>query len=208
MKHFRTIFSSMLLTVYALSMAFSVKARAQGISDVAPRVFSTANFPSTTISNGAIQAKVFLPDVKKGFYRSTRFDWSGIVSHLTYKGHDFYEPWYYKIDYAATERGKPNYDFGYDESGVVSAPFTAMTGPGEEFNTNRAALGFDEAKVGGTFIKIGVGVLRKADDARYDHSRRYEVVDHGRWTVKKTRSSIAFTQILSDPSSGYGYVYT
>ena len=125
-----------------------------------------------------------------------------------YKGHDFYEPWFYKIDYGATERGKPNYDFGYDDGGVVSAPFTAMSGPGEEFNTNRGALGYEEAKVGGTFIKIGVGVERKPDDTRYDHSRTYEVTDHGKWTVKKTKNSITFTQVLSDPSSGYGYVYT
>ena len=208
MKHFRTTSSSISFVVYVLSIAFAAKVNAQVPGNIAPRVFSTANFPSTTISNGMIQAKVFLPDVKKGFYRATRFDWSGIVSHFIYKGHDFYEPWFYKIDYAATERGKPNYDFGYDEGGVVSAPFTAMTGPGEEFNTNRGALGYDEAKVGGTFIKIGVGVLRKPDDTRYDHSRSYEVVDHGKWTIKKTRSSVTFTQVLSDSSSGYGYVYT
>lgn len=172
------------------------------------QVFPTQSFPSTTISNGLIEAKIFLPDVDHGFYRATRFDWSGIVGSLTYEGHDYYEPWFYKIDYNATERGKPNYDFGYDDGGVVSAPFTAMVGPGEEFNTNRGALGFNEAAVGGTFIKIGVGVERKADDARFDHSRSYEVVDHGKWTVKKTKNSITFTQVLSDSSSGYGYVYT
>jgi hypothetical protein len=168
--------------------------------------FST--FPTTEISNGQIQAKIFLPDVDKGFYRSTRFDWSGIIGSLKYKGHVFYEPWFYKIDYDATERGKPNYDFGYDDGGVVSAPFTAMAGPGEEFNTNRNALGFDEAKTGGTFIKIGVGVERKVDDSKFDHSKTYEVVDHGKWTTKKTKDSITFTQVLSDPSSGYAYVYT
>ena len=170
--------------------------------------FPTQDFPSVTISNGLIRAKVFLPDVKKGFYRATRFDWSGIVGSLMYRGHDFYEPWFYKIDYNATERGKPNYDFGYDEGGVVSAPFTAMTGPGEEFNTNRGALGYDEAKVGATFIKIGIGVERKSNDSRFDHSRSYEVVDHGKWTVSKSKNAISFTQVLSDPSSGYGYVYT
>ena len=167
-----------------------------------------SKFPTADISNVQITAKIYLPDVDKGFYRATRFDWSGIVGSLKYKGHDFYEPWFSKIDYDATERGKPNYDFGYDEGGVVSAPFTAMTGPGEEFNTNRNALGFDEAKPGGTFIKIGVGVERKVDDSKFDHSKTYEVVDHGKWTIKKAKDSITFTQELADPSSGYGYVYT
>jgi hypothetical protein len=170
--------------------------------------FDSSSFPSVEISNGEIQAKVFLPDAKKGFYRATRFDWSGIITDLRYKGHVFYQPWFYKIDYDATERGKPNYDFGYDDTGVVSAPFTAMVGPGEEFNTNRTALGFDEAKVGGTFTKIGIGVLRKADDSRYDHSKTYEIVDGGKWKIKKAKDSITFTQTLSDPSSGYAYVYT
>lgn len=42
-----------------------------------------------------------------------------------------------------------------------------MVGPGEEYQTNGRALGFEDAKPGGAFIKIGVGVLRKADDSRY-----------------------------------------
>lgn len=196
-----TSFIASAALVLALAVTFSTPVAAQN--------FPSDKFPSTEISNGQIKAKIFLPDVDKGFYRATRFDWSGIIGRLDYKGHVFYEPWFYKIDYDATERGKPNYDFGYDDGGVVSAPFTAMAGPGEEFNTGRGgALGYDEAKVGGTFIKIGVGVERKADDARFDHSKTYEVVDHGKWTVKKTKNSITFTQVLSDPSSGYGYVYT
>src|SRR5262249_21299784 len=34
-----------------------------------------------------------------------------------------------------------------------------------------------------------------------------EVVDSGKWSVKKERDSIEFTQELSDPASGYGYLY-
>ncbi len=39
-----------------------------------------ADYPSAVISNGDIRAKVYLPDAKRGFYTSTRFDWSGAVS--------------------------------------------------------------------------------------------------------------------------------
>ena len=159
-----------------------------------------ADSPSVRISNGQIKAQVYLPDAKNGFYRSTRFDWSGVIGNLEYKGHRFYGPWFHKIDPAV-------YDFNYDDMGVVSAPFTAMVGPGEEFNTAGKALGFDEAKAGGTFIKIGVGVLRKPDDSKFDHSKTYEIVDGGKWTVKKTRDSVEFTQELSDPATGYGYLY-
>jgi hypothetical protein len=179
-----------------------------------------ADPPSTEITNGQIKAKIYLPDGKNGFYHSTRFDWSGVVGSLEYKGHTFYGPWFSRIDHAV-------YDFNYDDSGVVSADFTAMIGPGEEFNTDGTALGFAEAQPGGTFVKIGVGVLRKplADEPpdpprpappagrapqppdRYDHSRTYQIVDPGKWTVKKNKDSVEFTNELTDSADGYAYVY-
>src|SRR6185437_1216448 len=81
--------------------------------------------PAADITNGLIKAKICLPDRQNGFYRSTRFDWAGIVCQMEYKGRIFYKPWWYKLDLMT-------YDFGYDDNGVVSAPFTAMAGPGEE----------------------------------------------------------------------------
>src|SRR5262249_31783044 len=59
---------------------------------------------------------------------------------------------------------------------------------------------------GGTFIKLGVGVLRRGD-GNYNRFVPYEVLDSGKWTVKKQRDSIEFTQELSDPATGYGYLY-
>lgn len=181
-----------------------------------------ADFPGVDIGNGQIKAHIYLPDQKNGFYRSTRFDWSGVISEVDYRGHTFYGTWFHSIDPSV-------YDFGYGDQGVVSAPFTAMIGPGEEFNTDGSALGFAEAKPGGTFIKIGVGVLRKPmageppvpprpanlpgrsgmapDPDRYDHSRLYTIVDPGKWTVKNTKDSIEFTQVLNDDADGYGYIY-
>jgi hypothetical protein len=35
----------------------------------------------------------------------------------------------------------------------------------------------------------------------------YELIDGGAWTVQKTAQSVDFTQTLTDPESGYGYVY-
>src|SRR5947207_1795928 len=137
---------------------------------LATGLLPAAGFPSAQIDNGQIRAKIYLPDAKNGFYRSTRFDWSGVIGSLEYKGHNYYGPWFQKIDASV-------YDFGYDGASVVSAPFTAMVGPGEEYQTDGRALGFDEAKPGGTFIKIGVGVLRRPDEANYDHSKTYEIVD-------------------------------
>jgi hypothetical protein len=50
------------------------------------------------ISNGLITAKIYLPDAKTGFYRSTRFDWSGMISSLEFNGHQYYGPWFTASD--------------------------------------------------------------------------------------------------------------
>jgi hypothetical protein len=89
---------------------------------------------------------------------------------------------------------------------IIASPCSADSGPVDEFQTRGTALGFDEAPVGGTFIKIGVGVLRK-DEAHYDYVKQYEIVNPGRWTVERHADSVEFTQELSDPASGYGYLY-
>ena len=120
-----------------------------------------ADFPQAEIANGQMRVKIYLPDSKNGYYRGTRFDWSGVISALEYQGHNYYGPWFDRVDPAVN-------DFIYDGPSIVASPCSGISGPVEEFSTNHSALGWDEAKVGGTFIKIGVGVLRK-DAPRYDY---------------------------------------
>ena len=159
-----------------------------------------ADYPSAEISNGQIQVKLYLPDARNGYYRGTRFDWSGEIISLKYHGHQYYGPWFKGVDPKV-------HDYRFTRTGIIASPCSAASGPVEEFQTNGTALGWDEAKVGGTFIKIGVGVLRK-DAPHYDYVKQYEMVDPGKWSVKRRRDSVEFTQQLTDPSSGYGYIYT
>jgi hypothetical protein len=160
---------------------------------------SAADFPQAEITNGQIRLKLYLPDARHGYYRGTRFDWSGVIASLEYKGHNYYGPWFDRMD-------PQTHDFGYSGREVLAGPSTAISGPVEEFQTNKSALGFDEARVGGTFVKIGIGVLRK-DAATYDFVKLYEIVDPGKWAVKRNSDSVEFTQELTEPASGYGYVY-
>ena len=143
--------------------------------------------PSAYLTNGQVDLVVFLPDAANGYYRSTRFDWSGIIACASYRGHTYFGEWF------------DNYD-----------PLTndAVTGPAEEFRADDGKeLGYAEAPVGGEFVKPGVGVLRKTSDTPYKFGAFYPIVDHGAWTVKVKGRSIVFTQRLKT-TIGYGYLYT
>jgi len=156
--------------------------------------------PTADITNGAVHLRLYLPDANTGFYRGTRFDWSGVICAAEFAGHDFFPQWFQRGD--AKVR-----DFIYDGQDIVAGPCTAITGPVEEFSTDGSALGFNEAKAGGRFIKIGVGVLQKPDEAKYDMFRLYPIVDAGKRSLRRDADSIEFTQELSDATTGYGYVY-
>jgi hypothetical protein len=146
-----------------------------------------ANFPKKVLNNGPIQAVVYLPDAENGYYRSTRFDWSGVVPCLTYKGHSYFGVWFNRYDPLIND---------------------SITGPVEEFRSadGLSSINYAEAKPGGLFIKPGVGVLRKLDDSPYKFGTAYPIVDGGKWTVHAKRTQVTLTQRLQ-PTLGYGYVY-
>jgi len=54
-------------------------------------------------------------------------------------------------------------------------------------------------------VKIGVGVLKKPNDAPYDHYRIYDIVDAGKRGFKSDKTSATFTQ---DIPGQYLYVKT
>ena len=168
------------------------------LAGLSPLTQAWATPPQAELTNGIVQVRIYLPDAEQGFYRSTRFDWSGVIADLRYKRHSFYGPWFTKVDPAVR-------DFVYSGPDIIAGAPSAITGPAEEFGQ---ALGFDDAKVGGTFLKIGVGVLRKPDNKKYDSFRIYDIVDGGTRSLKRSASSIEFRQEVHDADSGYGYIYT
>ncbi|MGA2149898.1 MAG: hypothetical protein ABSH49_33655 [Bryobacteraceae bacterium] len=155
-----------------------------------------AEFPNAEITNGRIRAKIYLPNEQNGYYRATRFDWSGVVYSLQYKGHNYYGPWVQRTDPKVR-------DFVYDGPDIVGGLCSSIAGPVDEFGQ----VGWEAAKPGGRFLKIGVGVLKREDEDAYDNYRLYDILDPGKWTVGNNRDSIEFTQELADSSSGYGYIY-
>ena len=151
--------------------------------------------PSAAISNGQVSAKVYMP-VPGGFYTGTRFDHAGMVTHTTYKGQDYGQYWFTGVSNAV-------HDYTYDaRNNVVAHPCCAATGPVEEFD----AIGFDQAGNGGSFLKIGVGVLKR-NTATYDHVLNYPIVNAGTRENTATPTSVRFVHAVTGDPSGYGYHY-
>jgi len=134
------------------------------------------------ITNGLINATLYLPDADTGYYRGVRFDWSGLIASLDYAGHTYIDQWF------------DNYN-----------PYThdAVLGPMQEFES----IDFESASVGDPFLKVGVGVLTRIDERNYSIGKYYTPVDLGKWNVKTGKNFVKFTQVL-ESQIGYSYVYT
>jgi hypothetical protein len=148
--------------------------------------FPEADFPAAEISSKNITAKLYLPDAERGYYRGTRFDWSGQIYSLKVGAHEYFGQWF------------PKYDPKLHDS---------IMGPVEEFRSEDGGVGYAEAQPGGTFVRIGVGVVRKPDNKPFEPFKTYDIVDSGRWALKHGRDWIEFQQELRDPN-GYSYRYT
>jgi hypothetical protein len=151
------------------------------------------NFPHVSISNGVITAQVYPPGVKQ-LYQGTRFDHAGVVFHVTYKGQDYSTYWFDRFVTDPSDDGK--YPPGVEHS------CCSVSGPVEEF----AAVGFEEAGMGGRFLKPGIGIFKRDND----NPLRFPTLpalNEGKRTFKSTKNGARFTQDLDDPQSGLGYSY-
>ena len=145
---------------------------------------NTMNFdqyPSLNISNEEVQMLIYLPDAENGLYRATRFDWSGVIGSVKYKGHEYFGYW------------KDTHDPLFHED---------LTGPVEGYI--KPGLGYEEAEPGGKYVRIGVGVIEKPDEAEYSFRNFYKLLDHGIWTVDHGADWIlsghCFTHNSEDPA--------
>ena len=122
------------------------------------------------LKKGSTRLSIADPTAPEPYYRGTRFDRSGVILSLESSGHSFVGQWFLKYD-----------PYMHD----------AVSGPSEEFTQ----IGYEDAKTGDTFLKIGVGVLRR-DDAAYDRFHLYEIADAGEMTVEHDESSATFRHLL------------
>lgn len=166
--------------VVAIGLVVSIGASVSASETVAGR----SSYPQTNLSTKALKATLYLPDAEKGYYRGTRFDWSGLVSRVEYGGHTFFSEF-------KQEHDPLNHDDicgTADEFGIESAP------------------SFSQAKPGEPFIKIGIGVLERPDDSPYAFWKRYKIRTPGAWSAAGSSHKINFRQKLQGPD-GWDYDY-
>src|ERR1019366_3602127 len=152
---------------------------------LAAATLAAAGFPEAEISNGSVRAKLYLPDAREGYYRATRFDWSGQIASLEFQGHRYFGQWF--------DRYAPN-------------RHDCILGPVEEFLSGDRGLGYNDVKPGESFVKIGVGAVRKPEERAFQQFKTYEITDPGTWTVNQFPDRVEYTQELRD-TAGYAYVY-
>ena len=141
-------------------------------------------YPQAEITNGVITATVATETQRMdNYYRAQRFDWSGIIYALKYKGHSYFGEWVDKFD-----------PYLHD----------SICGPVEEFTQ----IGYENAKVGEEFLKIGVGTLKKKSNDPYSFREPYEIVNNGKWECSTTENSATYVQTLKSKLGSYVYKKT
>ncbi len=145
---------------------------------------AAADYPTHTLKSEHLTIKVYLPDAEKGFYRGTRFDWSGVFS-VEFGKHKLFGPW------------KGTHDPANNDD---------IVGPCEEFGSGfTGPLNYKDAKVGERFLKIGIGELEKPKEEKYQFYRNYKIAKAGTWKVEKGEGKVTFTQSIK---TDFGYAYT
>ena len=146
-----------------------------------------SDYPKLELDNGEIRVSVFLPDPVNGYYRGTRFDWSGIIEHVDTAEHRFYAALHTTHD-----------PYRHD----------CVSGPAEEFGMFEP-MGYEDAELGESFVKIGVGLLRKGADSEYLFSDDYEMIRAGDWDITQGTDRVEFRQdFVGERGWAYRYLKT
>src|SRR5262249_41716885 len=83
-----------------------------------------SQYPASNLNTKQLKAAFYLPDSEKGYYRGTRFDWSGLLSRVDYAGHSFF------CEFRELQHDPLNHD--------------DICGTAEEFGMTTLPLGFAE----------------------------------------------------------------
>ncbi|WP_334073856.1 MULTISPECIES: hypothetical protein [Paenibacillus] len=105
-----------------------------------------------------------------GVYRGARFDWTGFITGITLLN--------------------GNHTFCVPES-LVPGRGTGGAGLCNEFGIE-TALGYDEIAAGGQFPKLGIGLLTRVDERKYEFFRDYPIRPFDVKVVRENKACLTF----------------
>lgn len=140
--------------------------------------------PTLTLAGNGVSLTLAVPDATTGYYRSTRFVWGGMVIQAEWKGHTVFG--------VLKKHNPTRHDGG--------------SGSAEEFGL-RTAIGWQDIPVGGEFLKIGVGGLKKTEDKQYAFNGAYPIVTPGTWEVSSSATEATFVHTLKLGDGAWAYRY-
>lgn len=147
----------------------------------------TAGNALLTVRNPDLEMSVRPPAAVTG----TRFARAGVVDHCRGGGRSWFGAW------------RP--------AGFTGGAHDDVTGTAGEFGMGYAGTplppGFAECRPGDTFVKIGIGVLRRLDAAPYSFRGEYQIVAEPDWELAGGSRWLELRQELRHPHFGYRYTY-
>ncbi len=176
-------------TLYITKAGFSpMKIMLSSVTDVIDTLIMArvTGYPREVLYKNGFYVSVYTPDRDTGYYRSSRFDWTGQIGLVKWLGHTAYGDWKFPHDPTNTEHA---------------------TGPAEEFD-QYTAPGFSTIGTDGVYLKIGVGGLRRATgENNYSPYPAHTISEYGTRTI--TRGLHWVTHTHSIPAiQGWRYFYT
>lgn len=178
---------------------------------------SPPSYPNTTLESPLMSARVFLPTIKgpddqatdasKNFYQGSRFEHGSMIGDILYGadrevyGHGL---WRAPHDPHWPESGVGlASEFGCGDDGASCA------GKGDITN---GVLGYEDAKAGEPFLKIGVGALIKgscpdcaAGDDVYHFNSPYEFYRPPSWRILPSPAENEITFVSEETVGKFGY---
>jgi hypothetical protein len=151
-----------------------------------------APWPHLVLEQAGLSCVVLLPDPLQGYYRGPRFDWAGTVAFARSGGHTFFGPW----------RDEPHRPRLNDDTVGTAGEFGM--GP---LTDNPAPLGYAEAAVGESCLKIGVGSVVKAADEAYSFAGLYRIAQPASWDIRREGGAAVRFTTEQGPLRGYAVRY-
>jgi hypothetical protein len=149
------------------------------------------SWPHAVLDGAGVRLLVLLPDPFQGYYRGPRFDWAGTVAWAQARGHTFFGSW----------RDPPHRPRANDDAAGTAGEFGM--GP---LTDNPPPIGYNDARPGEAFLKIGVGQLLKVEEPTYSFGALYRILRPAAWGIRTEPGALTFTQ-EEGPVRGHAFRY-